>query len=295
MYWSFQALGGVRTAISVGPTSEPGGFAAYFGDVRGNVYAVDAGTGQQLWTHRPDPHPIARITGAPALYAGRLYVPVSSLEEAVGVNPEYECCTFRGSVVAYDASTGRVIWKTYTIPDEPRPTRKTSRGTQLWAPAGASVWSAPTIDGGMLFGSAADEQLAYFPNNDSRLGSDAAGGLAVVRLETGERVWFTRPPRMTCGDDDCVQGQAAAVTVIPGVVFSASTNGVMRAYSTADGQIIWEQGTVLEYSAVNGVAAKGGRIGGPGPTIVDGRLFMTSGYAPFGGEGGNVLLVFSAE
>ena len=51
-----------------------------------------------------------------------------------------------------------------------------------------------TIDGGKLFGSAADEQLAYFPNNDSRLGADAAGGLAAVRLETGERVWFTRPP-----------------------------------------------------------------------------------------------------
>ena len=164
---------------------------------------------------------------------------------------------------------------------------------------GAVLWDhrvgQGTIDGGVLFGAAADDQLAYFPNNDWRLGADAAGGLAAVRLETGERVWFTRPPSMMCGDEECVQAQAAAVTVIPGVVFSVSTNGIMRAYSTTSGQIIWEQDTVLEYSAVNGVAAKGGPIGGPGPTVVDGVLFMTSGYAPFGGDGGNVLLAFTVE
>ena len=70
----------------------------------------------------------------------------------------------------------------------------------------------------------------------------------------------------------------------------------MRAYSTTDGRIIWEQDTALEYSAVNGVAAKGGQIMGPGPTVVDGVLFVTSGYR-FGGSGGagNVLLAFTAE
>ena len=417
VYWSFEAERGVRTAISIGPVSgaNPPRYAVYFGDVEANVYALDAATGELLWRQRADPHPIARVTGAPTLYAGRLHVPVSSLEEATGVNPSYECCSFRGSVVTYDAATGELIWKTYTIPDEPRPTRTTSVGTQLWAPAGAAVWSSPTvdvargvlyiatgdaytspapeqsdavmaldletgrpvwtrqllpgdawiggcapdpaeraencpeelgpdfdfgsspilrtfpdghdllvigqksgvgwaldpdaggavvwehrvgqgtIDGGILFGSAADDQLVYFPNNDSRLGAEAAGGLAAVRLATGERVWFMRPPPMQCGDEPCVQGQAAAVTVIPGVVFSGSTNGVMRAYSTTDGAIIWEQDTVLEYSAVNGVVAKGGRLGGPGPTVVNGVLYVTSGYAPFGGDGGNVLLAFSVE
>ena len=425
VYWSFQAEAGVRTAISIGPVTEPppGRYAVYFGDIRGNVYAVDAETGQLRWTQHPDPHPVARITGAPALHDGRLYVPVSSLEEAAAGNPAYECCTFRGSVVAYDSSTGREIWKTYTIPEEPTATRKTSTGIQLWAPAGAAVWSAPTIDvkrgvlyvgtgdaytspaaeqsdavmalnletgrpvwtkqilpndawitgcegdpaerpencpeelgpdfdfgsspilrtlpsgrdiivigqksgvgwaldpdnegavlwdhrvgqgsivGGIHWGSAADDQLAYFPNNDSPFGPAEAGGLAAVRLDTGERVWFTRPPAMACGDADCVQGQSAAATVIPGVVFSASTNGIMRAYSTTDGRIIWEQDTALEYSAVNGVAAKGGQIMGPGPTVVDGVLFVTSGYrfslgtpeVGASGGAGNVLLAFTAE
>jgi len=418
MYWSFQAAGGVRTAPSIGPVKN--GYAVYFGDVKANVYALDARTGKQIWTQRTDAHPIARITGAPALAEGRLYVPVASLEELEGGNPAYECCTFRGSIVAYDAETGKQIWKTYTIPQEPQRTRKTSRGTQLWGPAGAAVWSAPSIDlkhgllyaatgdayttpaaptsdavmafdlktghviwtkqltendafvvgncdpnspahsetcppdlgpdfdfgsspilrtlpnghdilvigqksgigwaldpekqgavmwqhrvgkgatlGGIEWGSATDGRLVYFPNADANWGPEQAGGLAAVTIQNGQRVWFTRPPPLPCqsnGDRSCIQAQSAAITVIPGVVFSGSSNGIMRAYAATDGKIIWEYNTAHEYSTVNGVAAKGGGINGPGPVVAGGMLFMTSGYSELGtGSPGNVLLAFGVE
>src|SRR6185295_20065473 len=81
-----------------------------------------------------------------ALHNGRLYVPVASFEEGSGPNPKYECCTFRGSVVAYDASSGEQVWKTYTIAEKPKPTKKNSIGTQMYGAAGAAIWSAPTID-----------------------------------------------------------------------------------------------------------------------------------------------------
>ena len=88
----------------------------------------------------------------------------------------------------------------------------------------------------------------------------------------------------------------AAISVIPGVVFSGTTDGKMRAYSTTDGEVLWEYDTVLEYSAVNGVQAKGGAIDGPGPTIAGGMLFLNSGYAHIGfGMAGNVLLAFGVE
>ena len=67
---------------------------------------MDADTGELLWTRQADTHAFARITGTPTLHAGRLYVPVSSLEEAAGGLPDYACCTFRGSIVAY-ARDGR--------------------------------------------------------------------------------------------------------------------------------------------------------------------------------------------
>jgi len=86
------------------------------------------------------------VTGSPTLYEGRLYVPVSSREEAAGGSLFYPCCTFRGSIVALAAATGRQIWKTYAIPDPPTPSRRNSKGTQLWTGAGAAIWHAPTID-----------------------------------------------------------------------------------------------------------------------------------------------------
>jgi len=99
-----------------------------------------------VWTKRADPHPLTRITGAPSLEGGRLYVPLSSLEEGAGANPKYECCTFRGGVVAFDARTGNEIWRAYTIPVPPKRIKKNASGTQLWGPAGGSVWSSPTVD-----------------------------------------------------------------------------------------------------------------------------------------------------
>jgi polyvinyl alcohol dehydrogenase (cytochrome) len=146
-HWSYAAPAPVRTAISVGRIagSEPR-HAVFFGDLKATVHALDASTGAPLWHKQLDPHDAARITGAPTLHDGRLYVPVSSWEEGAGGRAGYECCTFRGSVAALDAATGAVIWHTYAIADAPRPTRKTSTGTQLWGPSGAAIWTAPTID-----------------------------------------------------------------------------------------------------------------------------------------------------
>ena len=147
VHWSFLAETGVRNAVSVGPLpGSPTRYAAYFGDIRANVYAVNAETGELLWKVNADPHPLAVVTGAPTLYDGRLYVPVSSREEAAGGSLFYPCCTFRGSVLALDAGTGREIWKTYALPDPPTPSRRNSRGTQLWTGAGGAIWHAPTID-----------------------------------------------------------------------------------------------------------------------------------------------------
>jgi polyvinyl alcohol dehydrogenase (cytochrome) len=143
--WTFQAKGGVRTAIVLGPRGSAG-VTAYFGDATPSAYAIDAATGTLIWTRKVDEHPSAHVTGTPTLYQGRLYVPVSSGEEGQGANARYECCTFRGSLLALNASTGAVLWKTYTIPDESKPIGRNNSGTTRWGPAGASIWSSPTID-----------------------------------------------------------------------------------------------------------------------------------------------------
>jgi polyvinyl alcohol dehydrogenase (cytochrome) len=144
IHWTFSAGGGVRTAIAVGPRGAR--YAAYFGDTGANMYAVDAETGSKLWVRKVEDHPLARITGAPTLFEGRLYVPISSYEESQGADPQYGCCTFRGSLVALDANTGTVAWKTYMVADEPAPRGKSTTGVALWGPSGSAIWSAPTVD-----------------------------------------------------------------------------------------------------------------------------------------------------
>jgi polyvinyl alcohol dehydrogenase (cytochrome) len=409
-YWTFKAQAGIRAAISVGRR------AIYFADTKANAYAVDRATGAQLWVRRVDDHAFAKSTGAPTLHDGRLYVTVAGVgEETSATRPDYQCCTFRGSVSALDATTGEVIWKAYTIPDTPKPRGKTATGAQLWGPSGAGIWSAATIDAkrgliyvatgngysdppqktsdaviafdlksgkmrwssqvtpkdvwvlgcnsrpgqapnpscpeevgpdfdfaaspilttlpngrdiivvpqksgvgyaldpekegqivwqyrfgrgspiGGVWGAAVDPQQAYFSAADYN--TPAPGGLHAVRLDTGERVWYTPPkqPPLCAGASLCSTAQSAALTVIPGVVFSGAADGGIRAYSAKDGSILWEFDTNRPFETVNGVKATGGSMDGPGPIIVDGILYVTSGNGGFVGRPGNVLLAFGVD
>jgi len=139
IHWSYQAAEGVRTAVLISSDGQ----AAYFGDLQGNMYGVNGNTGALLWKTRVDDHLYAEITGTPKLEGGRLYVPVSGgAEQVAAANPAFECCTFRGSLAALDAGSGKLLWKTYAIRDA----AKRSPDTHAWGPSGAALWSSPTID-----------------------------------------------------------------------------------------------------------------------------------------------------
>src|SRR5206468_4068345 len=128
--WFFQAASAVRAAITIGRVNTPSGarYAAFIGDRAANVYAVDAATGTLLWKTRVDDHAFARVTASPTFYNGRLYVGVASGEETAGVMPDYQCCRFRGSLVALNGATGAQIWKTHTIAEESLPRTKSKLG-----------------------------------------------------------------------------------------------------------------------------------------------------------------------
>jgi polyvinyl alcohol dehydrogenase (cytochrome) len=189
LYWTYDADAKVRTAVALGTI---GGLqAGFFGDVGGTVYSVDVMTGRLRWKRKVDEHPVARVTGTPKLHDGRLYVPVSSAEEFVGADPKYPCCTFRGSVVALDAASGEVAWKTYVIPDQPKPTRTNKIGTQLYGPSGAAIWSSPTID--------EKTGTIYVATGDSYSDPVAETSDAIIALDakTGAIKWSQQ---MTRGD-----------------------------------------------------------------------------------------------
>jgi polyvinyl alcohol dehydrogenase (cytochrome) len=120
------------------------------------------------------------------------------------------------------------------------------------------------------------------------------GGLTALRISNGEKVWYAAPA--PCGErPSCSPAQPAAVTAIPGAVFSGSVDGHLRAFGTEDGRVLWDFDTVRDYQTANGVRGKGGSLDGAGPVIAGGMLFVNSGYARNGGMAGNVLLAFGPE
>jgi len=198
--WSFQAGAGVRTAVVVGPNVSEGlaNYAVYFGDQHGSVYALDAASGQLLWKAQADPHPAAMITGSPQLWHGRLYVPVVSSEENFAIDPHYECCRFRGSVVALDAGSGSQIWKTYTIGEVSHPTTRSKAGTQLWGPSGAGIWSAPTLD--------PDHSAIYVAtgNSYSDPATDTSDSILALNMNSGKILWSRQLTANDAYNSSCV-------------------------------------------------------------------------------------------
>lgn len=143
--WTSVVEGPIRSALVIGPGKDKKHAAIFFGAGH-DAYALDAETGARLWKVRIGEHFAALITAAPLLHRGVLYFGVSSFEETLPPIPTYECCTFRGSVVALKADTGRLLWRTYTIASAPQPTEKNKAGRQMYGPSGAAVWSTPTFD-----------------------------------------------------------------------------------------------------------------------------------------------------
>ena len=178
--WTFQADGAVTAAVVISSGNRP---AAYFGDQRANAYAVDAATGKLLWKVHVEEHFAARVTAASLLRDGVLYVPVASLEEGLAPGPSYECCTFRGSLTALDAATGKLVWKAYTVADVPAPTKKSKTGQQGYGPSGAGVWSAPTFD------EKRDVLYVATGNNYSDPPTKTSDGVIALDRKTGKILW----------------------------------------------------------------------------------------------------------
>jgi polyvinyl alcohol dehydrogenase (cytochrome) len=160
--------------------------------------------------------------------------------------------------------------------------------------AGALVWeyrvNAGSRSGG-FWGMAVADGLAYVAAGGYSLPD--SGGIHALNLETGQRAWFTGPQDLLCqGGAGCRATQSAAVTAIPGAVLSGSADGGMRAYSAANGDVLWTFDSNRQFDTINGVPAAGGSFDGPGPVIVDGMVYLLSGNCCIVGRPGNALFAF---
>jgi polyvinyl alcohol dehydrogenase (cytochrome) len=180
---------------------------------------------------------------------------------------------------------------------------------------GKILWQTRAGEGGKLggsqWGSAADADKIYVAISDLDLGGVAdekapggfrlavnptkGGGLHALDLKSGKIAWSARPAVCSETQPVCSPAQSAAVSAIPGAVFSGALDGHLRAYSSKDGSVIWDFDTAREFPTVNGKPARGGSIDATGAAVAGGMVFATSGYAQWGGMPGNVLLAFSVD
>jgi len=189
----------VRAAMTVGKnTGAPSGYALYSGDDRQYMHAYDARSGKLLWSTRVFDHQVGRITGAPTLYDGVLYVPLSFSEESQRAVEGYPCCTGLGRLIAVNAEDGRIIWNQSILGEEPHPTVKNKFGTQQYGPAGGSVWDSPTIDAkrGVLY--------VGTGNSTTTVPNPASDAIVAMDLKTGKVKWINEVYK----DDNMFAGPA---------------------------------------------------------------------------------------
>ncbi len=173
---------------------------------------------------------------------------------------------------------GKILWQTRIGPGGPL-------GGIEWGPA-ASADTAFAALSALTF---TQGPKGLMP--DPKVG----GGMFALSLSDGHVLWKALPPPGGCTTPQCSPAQSEAVSAIPGVVFSGSDSGHLRAYSTADGRILWDFDAARDFKTVNGIPARGGAIDGGGPAIAGGMVFVDSGYGSIYGIPGNVLLAFGPQ
>ncbi|NKB98754.1 MAG: PQQ-binding-like beta-propeller repeat protein [Pseudomonadales bacterium] len=265
--WSFDADGDIRSAIVAGEMEVEGvpRTLLFFGTFGAQVFAVDASNGELVWEQEVDDHAFAMVTGTPAFYEGRLYVPVSAGEVIAAVAPLYGCCTFRGSLVAVDGATGEQIWKRYVIDEEAKVTETRWFFIDVKGPSGAPVWQAPTID--------PSRGLIYFATgeNYSDPPTDTSDAVFAVNLEDGTVRWhkqFTSGDawNAACGagplSQNCPKANGpdydfgappilARTQLGTDVLLAGQKSGMVFAMNPDSGELLWQTRT-----------GRGGKLGG---------------------------------
>jgi polyvinyl alcohol dehydrogenase (cytochrome) len=184
VHWAVDDASSRTTPMVIRSSISPSGWATFIGVGKRVLRAFDAQTGKEIWHSEPlENHIASGITGTPVVSGDQIFVPISSGEEAVAMQPGYACCTFRGSLVALDLKTGQKQWQTFMITEPLGPTRINAKGVQMQGPAGAPIWASPTVD--------AKRGLVYAVTGDSYTDALTGGDDAIVALEmkTGKVRW----------------------------------------------------------------------------------------------------------
>lgn len=285
--WQYQASSEVRNGLTLEPwdtADEAADPLLFFGDLTGNQYAVSALTGELRWKKRIDDHNAATLTAAAELSDGVLFVPVSSLEEGAAIAAGYPCCSFRGSIVALDAQSGRELWRRHFVPAAVQ-TGTNGAGTPTYGPSGVPIWAGMAMDADHLFIATGDDY--------SGEGSETSDAIIALDKTSGETVWVRQArfgdvwngscenaDPVNCPEDNGPDYDYGAGPVISQdsrgrrIILAGDKGGVVTAMLAETGESLWKtkvgRGGVV--AGINfGLAAHDGKVFVPVSDVPDGR------------------------
>jgi polyvinyl alcohol dehydrogenase (cytochrome) len=236
------------------------------------IIAINQQNGALHWATQVEKHPAAIITGSPVVVGDMVVVGISSNEEGLADQPGYECCTFRGSMVALDANTGQVLWQTYTVPDN---------GGKVGGYSGGAIWQPPAIDAvkGLIYVGSVNNYTV--PDSVEACQKKVSAGMAVscmdpadyfdsvlaLDLRTGAIRWTKQLQGYDVWTVACTNAKAGVTcpspagpdydmsgsgpNLLPGLVGFGQKSGVFWALDPSSGDIIW-----------NSVVGPGSTLGG---------------------------------
>ena len=216
----------------------------YVGTLDGRLVAIDARTGKEAWsTVTVDRSHHYSITSAPRIAHGLVFIGNSGGEFGV-----------RGFVSAYDADTGKLVWRFYTVPGNPRDgfendamraAAKTWGGEWWKLGGGGTVWDA------ILYDPVTD--LVYFGTGNGTPWNDAdrdpttgddlyLASIVAVKAQTGEYVWHYQETPADTWDYDAVSPMMIVNLKIDGrrrrVILQPSKNGFFYMIDAATGKLL---------------------------------------------------------
>jgi polyvinyl alcohol dehydrogenase (cytochrome) len=276
------ATGGVWNA----PTIDPVRGALYVGTgdavtppespLTDAVVAMDLKTGKVLWSRRAMEND---------LYMGGCSGPNKGEQCPSTMGPDHD---IGNSPVLVNLGGGNRALYVGTKSGDVIALNPDDKGAVLFRvnPGGGAIGAARGGRGNIIWGGASDSKTVFY--------GTGAPGLQAVRPTDGKTAWTFTAPGVS-GRGSAALG--AAPTTIPGVVFEGAGDGRLFAVSSADGKQLWEFNTAQTFDTVNKVTgAHGGAINTSGAVVVDGMVFVGSGYGiSSGASGGNVLLAFGTD
>jgi len=224
--WKYKAnLDPSITTVCCGWTSRGvalGDGKVYVGQLDGLLVALDQETGEPVWSTQ-----VGRwqegftITSAPLYYDGLVITGTAGGDRGV-----------RGRVTAYDAGTGRQVWRFYTIPGPGEVGHETwPQDSDAWKKGGAAVWHTPAVDPalGLIYFSTSNPGPDF--NGSFRAGDNLfSSSILAIEVKTGKYRWHFQEIHHDLWDYDAPN---------PVVLFDLEIDGVMRKAAAQAGKTGW--------------------------------------------------------